>query len=122
MGITERPCLKRHINSARDRLVCHPSGMKNGLSFASRSGGVAFAQPPANFCYPSGIKSNYGWYVPQALRQFVFAHGKHEALLANGLCSAAGSSRQPPVRQREFGVFAISPDSGDTGGSTRNPD
>ena len=56
---TERPCLNRQITSARDRLVCHPSGMKNDHSFVSGSGGVAFAQPPANLCYPSGIKTNF---------------------------------------------------------------
>jgi hypothetical protein len=55
---SERPCLSSHTTAAPDRLICHPSGMKNDLSFASRSGGVAIAQPPANFCYPSGIKTN----------------------------------------------------------------
>ena len=55
---TESPCLNRHIKPARSRLVCHPFGVKNDLSFVSLSGGVAFAQPPANFCYPSGIKTN----------------------------------------------------------------
>jgi hypothetical protein len=32
--------------------------MKNDF-FASLSGGIAIAQPPANFCYPSGIKTNF---------------------------------------------------------------
>jgi hypothetical protein len=36
-----------------------PSGMKNDLSHVFRSGGVAIAQPPANFCYPSGIKTDF---------------------------------------------------------------
>ncbi len=53
---TDNASLNRHMTSAPHRLVCHPSGMKNDLSCASLSGGVAFAQPPANFCYPSGIK------------------------------------------------------------------
>jgi hypothetical protein len=57
---SERPCLSRQMTAAPDRLVCHPSGMKNDLSFVSRSGGVAIAQPPANFCYPSGIKTKDG--------------------------------------------------------------
>ena len=51
--------MNRLNTPTRDRLVCHPSGMKNELSFVSRSGGIAFAQPPANFCYPSGIKTNF---------------------------------------------------------------
>ena len=57
-AITEFPLWNHYITFAPDRLVCHPSGMKNELSFVSRSGGVAIAQPPANFCYPSGIKTN----------------------------------------------------------------
>jgi hypothetical protein len=40
-----RPRLNRHLNHARDRLVCHPSGMKNEL-FSRRDPGVSLRSTP----------------------------------------------------------------------------
>jgi hypothetical protein len=68
-AITSLPRWNHHNTFAPDCLVCHPSGMKNDLPFVSRSGGIAYAQPPANFCYPSGMKTNAAWQVVGALRK-----------------------------------------------------
>jgi hypothetical protein len=41
----ERPRLNRHLILAPDRLVCHPSGMKNDL-FTLRDPGVSLRSTP----------------------------------------------------------------------------